>query len=166
MLFRSYSQSGVITSVVVQPTTAPDDPATNQLLDRLRTQTSEKIAPSGAQIYVGGTQAVTQDFTSVLISVLPLFLIIVIGLGFVALFLLFRSLVIPLTAAITSLLSFAAALGVTVTVFQHGVGASLIGVSTTGPILPFLPIMVFAILFGLSMDYEVFLVSQIGRAHV
>ena len=155
-----YSQSGIVTSVVVQPTTAPDDPATNALLTRLRTQTSAAIAPSGAAIYVGGTQAVTQDFTNVLIDVLPLFLLVVVGLGFLALFMLFRSFVIPLTAAITSLLSFAAALGVTVAVFQWGVGASLIGVATTGPILPFLPIMVFAILFGLSMDYEVFLVSR------
>lgn len=155
-----FSESGVITSVVVQPTTAPDDPATAQLLERLRTQTSDAIAPSGAAIYVGGVQAVTQDFTSVLISVLPLFLLVVVGLGFLALFLLFRSLVIPLTAAITSLLSFGAALGVTVAVFQWGWGASLIGVATTGPILPFLPIMVFAILFGLSMDYQVFLVSR------
>ena len=155
-----FSQSGIVTSVLVQPTTAPDDPATNELLTRLRTVTSEQIAPTGAAIYVGGTQAVTQDFTNVLISVLPLFLLVVIGLGFIALFLLFRSLLIPLTAAVTSLLSFAAALGVTVAVFQWGWGASLIGVATTGPILPFLPIMVFAILFGLSMDYEVFLVSR------
>lgn len=155
-----FSDNGLVTSVLVQPTTAPDDPATNQLLERLRTQTSAEIAPSGAAIYVGGVQAVTQDFTNVLISVLPLFLFVVIGLGFLALFLLFRSVVIPLTAAVTSLLSFSAALGVTVAVFQWGWGANLIGVSTTGPILPFLPIMVFAILFGLSMDYEVFLVSR------
>ncbi len=155
-----YSQSGVITSILVRPTTAPDDPATNALLDRLRQQTASSIAPSGAAIYVGGTQAVTQDFTTVLIDVLPFFLILVVGLGFIALVLLFRSLVVPLTAAITSLMSFAAALGVTVAVFQWGVGASLIGVATTGPILPFLPIMVFAILFGLSMDYQVFLVTR------
>jgi RND superfamily putative drug exporter len=155
-----FSQNGIVTSVLVQPTTAPDDPATNDLLNRLRTVTTEQIAPTGAMIYVGGTQAVTQDFTNVLISVLPLFLLVVIGLGFVALFLLFRSLLIPMTAAVTSLLSFSAALGVTVAVFQWGWGASLIGVATTGPILPFLPIMVFAILFGLSMDYEVFLVSR------
>jgi putative drug exporter of the RND superfamily len=155
-----FSDNGIVTSVLVQPTTAPDDPATNELLNRLRTETTAAITPSGAAIYVGGVQAVTQDFTTVLISVLPLFLLVVIGLGFLALFLLFRSLVIPLTAAVTSLLSFAAALGVTVAVFQWGWGASLIGVSTTGPILPFLPIMVFAILFGLSMDYEVFLVSR------
>ena len=155
-----YSQSGLVTSLLVQPTTSPDDPATNALLDRLRTETAAKVAKTGAAIYVGGTQAVTDDFTQVLVDVLPLFLTVVIGLGFLALFMLFRSFVIPITAAITSLLSFFAALGITVAVFQWGWGASFIGVSTTGPILPFLPIMVFAILFGLSMDYEVFLVSR------
>jgi len=73
---------------------------------------------------------------------------------------LFRSLVVPLTAAITSLLSLAAAMGITTAVFQNGTGASLLGVTSTGPIFPFLPVMVFAILFGLSMDYQVFLVSR------
>lgn len=155
-----YSDNGVLTNLLVQPTTAPAAEATAELLDRLRTTTADAIAPSGASIYVGGTQAVSQDFTDVLVSVLPLFLTVVIGFGFLALMLLFRSLVIPLTAAITSLLSFGAALGVTVAVFQWGWGSNLLGVSTTGPILPFLPIMVFAILFGLSMDYEVFLVSR------
>jgi RND superfamily putative drug exporter len=77
---------------------------------------------------------------------------------------LFRSLVIPITAALTSLLSFAGALGVTVAVFQLGIGDSLLDVSGTGPILPFLPLMVFAILFGLSMDYQVFLVSRMREA--
>jgi RND superfamily putative drug exporter len=115
-------------------------------------------------MFVGGTQAVTADFTQVLTSVLPLFLSVVIGLGFIALMVLFRSLLIPLTAAITSLLSFAAALGVTVAVFQWGWGASLLGLSGTGPIFPFLPVMVFAILFGLSMDYQVFLVSRMREA--
>ena len=93
-------------------------------------------------------------------AALPLFLLLVVGLGFLALMLLFHSILIPLTAAITSLLSFGAALGITVSVFQDGVADSLLGVTGTGPILPFLPIMVFAILFGLSMDYQVFLVSR------
>ena len=78
--------------------------------------------------------------------------------------LLFRSLLIPLTAAITSLLSFAAALGITVSVFQIGRLADFLGITGTGPILPFLPIMVFAILFGLSMDYQVFLVSRMRES--
>jgi len=96
----------------------------------------------------------------VLGDALPIFLLIVIGLGFLALVLLFHSLVVPLTAAITSLLSFAAAMGITVAVFQWGWFAGPLGVVSTGPIFPFLPIMVFAILFGLSMDYQVFLVSR------
>ncbi|MFM8774789.1 MAG: MMPL family transporter, partial [Actinomycetota bacterium] len=117
-------------------------------------------AATGATIYIGGSQAITQDFTQVLIDVLPLFLGIVIFLGFLALMILFRSILVPLTAAVTSLLSFAAAMGITVAVFQWGWLAGPLGVTSTGPIFPFLPVMVFAILFGLSMDYQVFLVSR------
>jgi RND superfamily putative drug exporter len=150
-----------VTSVIVYPTTAPADPETAALLDRIRgTTTAEVEKATGARLYVGGSQAVATDFTTVLSGALPLFLLIVIGFGFVALLVLFHSLVIPLTAAITSLLSFGASLGVTVAVFQLGVADKVLGVSGTGPILPFLPIMVFAILFGLSMDYQVFLVTR------
>ena len=152
---------GDITSVIVQPSTGPQDEATRTLLDRIRSTTTQTITDgSGAQIYVGGALAVDEDFTGVLSAALPLFLLLVVGLGFLALMLLFHSILIPLTAAVTSLLSFAAALGITVSVFQDGVANSLLGVTGTGPILPFLPIMVFAILFGLSMDYQVFLVSR------
>ena len=150
-----------ITSVIVQPSTGPQEEATRTLLDRIRSTTTQTItSTSGARIYVGGALAVDEDFTGVLSAALPLFLLLVVGLGFLALMLLFHSLLIPLTAAVTSLLSFAAALGVTVSVFQDGVGDAVLGVTGTGPILPFLPIMVFAILFGLSMDYQVFLVSR------
>src|SRR5690606_17911799 len=110
--------------------------------------------------YVGGATAVAEDFSAVLSSKLAPFLLIVVGLGFLVLMVLFRSLVIPLTAAITALLSYFAALGVTVAVFQWGWLANVIGVSEPGPILPFVPVMMFAILFGLSMDYQVFLVSR------
>jgi RND superfamily putative drug exporter len=109
---------------------------------------------------VGGTQAITSDFTDVLAKALPLLLAVVIGLGFLTLVLLFRSILVPLTGALTSLLSLGAAMGVTVAVFQWGWLANVFGLSGTGPIAPFLPIMVFAILFGLSMDYQVFLVSR------
>ena len=150
-----------ITSVIVQPGSSPTAQQTTALLDRIRTDTAPKIAAATkAEIYVGGTQAVSEDFTSELNAALPVFLLLVVGLGFVALMLLFHSLLIPLTAAVTSLMSFFAALGVTVAVFQLGIADSLLGVTGTGPILPFLPIMVFAILFGLSMDYQVFLVSR------
>lgn len=157
----AFGAGGNVTSVLVQPTTSPQDEATAATLERLRNTTAVEIKEKdGTQIFVGGSQAVSTDFTDVLIRVLPLFLLLVVGLGFLALILLFHSLVIPLTAAITSLLSFAAAMGVTVAVFQWGVADLLLGVNGTGPILPFLPVMVFAILFGLSMDYQVFLVSR------
>ena len=150
-----------VQAIAVYPTTAPQDEATTELLDRLRTETDPAIAEAtGAKLYVGGTSAITSDFTDVLQSALPLFLAIVIGLGFLALVLLFHSIVVPLTAAITSLLSFAAAMGITVAVFQWGWLSGPLGVPGTGPIFPFLPIMVFSILFGLSMDYQVFLVTR------
>ena len=157
----AFSDNGIVTSVLITPETAPQDVATSELLDRLRTETAPAIeAETGATMYVGGAQAITQDFTQVLINVLPLFLGIVVLLGFLALMVLFRSLLVPLTAAVTSLLSFGAALGITVAVFQWGWLAGPLGITATGPIFPFLPVMVFAILFGLSMDYQVFLVSR------
>jgi len=157
----AFSDNGIVTSILITPESAPQDVATSDLLDRLRSQTAPAVeAATGATIFVGGAQAITQDFTQVLINVLPLFLGIVVLLGFLALMILFRSILVPLTAAVTSLLSFGAALGITVAVFQWGWLAGLLGVTATGPIFPFLPVMVFAILFGLSMDYQVFLVSR------
>jgi putative drug exporter of the RND superfamily len=157
----SAQKAQTVQAIAVYPTSSPQDEATTELLDRLRSEVAPQVLETtGAKIYVGGTQAITSDFTTVLKDALPLFLAIVIGLGFLALMLLFHSLVIPLTAAITSLLSFAAAMGITVAVFQWGWFSEILGVPGTGPIMPFLPIMVFAILFGLSMDYQVFLVSR------
>jgi len=155
----AFDAKGTLTSVLVQPTTSPQDEATADTLARIRDVTAPEVATS-ATLYVGGTQAISTDFTAQLQKMLPIFLLLVVGLGFLALMLLFHSLVIPLTAAVTSLMSFAGALGITVAVFQHGTLASVLDVTGTGPILPFLPIMVFAILFGLSMDYQVFLVTR------
>ncbi len=161
----TFGDGGRVTSILVQPTTSPQDPATAALLERIRSVTAVEIdKKDGTKIYVGGSQAVSTDFTDVLIKVLPLFLLLVVGLGFFALMLLFHSIVIPLTAAVSSLLSFAGAMGVTVAIFQWGWLDSVLGVSGTGPILPFLPVMVFAILFGLSMDYQVFLVSRMKES--
>ncbi len=152
------AQVGVIQ---VFPTTAPQDAATTDLLFHLReTVIPQALGQSGATAYVGGFQAVTVDFTKVLSDALPWFLLIVIGLGFLALLFLFRSVLVPLMGVLFSLLSLAASLGITVAVFQWGWFASLINLQNTGPIFPFLPIMVFAILFGLSCDYQVFLVSR------
>ena len=150
-----------VQAIAVYPASAPQDEATAQLLTTLRDQVNPALEEAtGAQLYVGGTQAITQDFTTVLSDALPIFLAVVVGLGFIALVILFHSILVPLTGALTSLLSLAAAMGITVAIFQWGWFADLLGIAGTGPIFPFVPIMVFAILFGLSMDYQVFLVSR------
>jgi len=147
--------------IQVQPTTGPQNAATTELLKTLRTQViPDATKGTGIKAYVGGSTAITQDFSKTLADALPFFLLVVVGLGFLVLVILFRSLLIPLTAALTALLSFGAALGITVFVFQWGNFTSLFAITGTGPILPFLPIMLFSILFGLSMDYQVFLVSR------
>ena len=151
----------LVQAIVVYPDSAPQDAETTDLLNELRDEVNPALeAATGAALYVGGAQAITQDFTTVLTDALPIFLAVVVGLGFIALVILFHSLLVPLTGALTSLLSLGAAMGVSVAVFQWGWFADLLGVSGTGPIFPFVPIMVFAILFGLSMDYQVFLVSR------
>ena len=150
-----------VAPVQVVPKTAPQDQATTDLLFHLREDVIPgATADSGARAYVGGFQAVTADFTKVLQQSLPWFLLIVVGLGFVAMVVLFRSVLVPATGVLSGLLSLAAALGVTVAVFQWGWFADLISLQSTGPIFPFLPVMVFSILFGLSCDYQVFLVSR------
>ncbi|HAM24701.1 MAG TPA: hypothetical protein DCM51_03995, partial [Actinobacteria bacterium] len=142
--------------ITVYPTSAPQDQATQGLLNRLR----EEVIPAatkgtGVKAYVGGTKAITIDFGRVLSDALPLFLVIVIGLGIVALSILFRSLLVPVIGALASLISYGAALGISVAVFQWGWIKDLFGVQATGPIAPFVPVFLFAILFGLSMDYQV-----------
>ena len=112
-------------------------------------------------VLVGGQTAIFEDFSGVLSQKLPLFIGVVVLLSFLLLMAVFRSLVVPLMASVMNLLSAGAAFGVITAIFQWGWGASLIGIDRTGPIEAFLPVMVFAILFGLSMDYEVFLVSRI-----
>jgi len=155
-----------VTVVKVVPETGPQDEATDTLLDTLRNDTIPQVKDAtGVEGYVGGTTAITADFSSVMAKALPLFLSVVVGLGFLMLLILFRAPVVSLTAVVTSLLSFVASLGITVAVFQWGWLNDILGVTGTGPIFPFLPVMVFAILFGLSMDYQVFLVSRMQEEH-
>ena len=116
---------------------------------------------TGTTVLVGGFTAIFVDFAHVLGQKLPLFIGLVVLLSFLLLAMVFRSIVIPLTAAVMNLLSIGAAFGVLTAVFQHGWMGSIIGVTRPGPIEAFLPVMMFAILFGLSMDYEVFLLSRI-----
>jgi RND superfamily putative drug exporter len=146
---------------LVYPTSAPQSLATTNLVEQLRRDTLPPVAHStGASILVGGQQATTIDFTNVLSSKLPLFIGIVVALSALLLLIVFRSLVIPIQAAFMNLLSIGASLGVVVAIFQWGWLGSLFNVKG-GPIEAFIPVMLFAIVFGLSMDYEVFLVSRI-----
>ncbi|HEX3460874.1 MAG TPA: MMPL family transporter [Acidimicrobiales bacterium] len=149
--------------IQVYPASAPQDSATATLINQLRTQTLPRAVPPGSNlaVYVGGTTAIFADFSRVLTSKLPLFIGLVVILSFLLLAAVFRSVVIPLTAAVMNLLSIGAAFGVLVAVFQWGWLSAIFGVNRAGPVESFLPVMLFAILFGLSMDYEVFLVSRI-----
>jgi putative drug exporter of the RND superfamily len=143
-------------------TTSPQAAATTNLVNHLRAVTIPRaVARSGLVVYVGGTTAVFIDFANVISSKLPLFFGLVILLSLLLLAVVFRSVVIPLTAAVMNLLSVGAAFGIITAVFQWGWLGSIFGVSRTGPVESFLPVMLFAILFGLSMDYQVFLVTRI-----
>jgi RND superfamily putative drug exporter len=146
----------------VFPNSAPQDAATTDLIDSLRDQViPAAVGPSGLTVYVGGITAIFADFASVLTAKLPIFIGVVVLLSFLLLAVVLRSLVVPLKAAIMNLLSIAAAFGILTAVFQWGWLGGVFGVSRPGPVEAFLPVMLFAILFGLSMDYEIFLVMRI-----
>jgi RND superfamily putative drug exporter len=148
----------------VTPTTGPQDRATVKLLHRLRADVIPKAtAGTGLKVHVGGETAGGIDFANVMGQRLPLFLIGVLTMSFLLLLLVFRSVLMPLKAVLMNLLSIGAAFGAMVAVFQWGRGGHLIGV-TGAPIESWAPMMLFAIVFGLSMDYEVFLISSI-REH-
>jgi RND superfamily putative drug exporter len=152
---------------ILYPRTAPQDQATVNLLSRLRhTDIPQAEAGSSLQVHVGGVTAGGTDFSHILSEKLPEFVGVVVLLAFLLLGLVFRSLVIPLTAAVMNLLSIGAAFGVMTATFQYGWGTSLLGLTKNGPIDVFVPVLMFAVLFGLSMDYEVFLVSRMHEEWV
>jgi RND superfamily putative drug exporter len=153
--------AGDTAAITVYPTTSPQSSQTTGLVNRLRSDVLPPLAnSSGTALYIGGATATQVDFARVLGNKLPFFIGVVVLLSALLLLIVFRSLLIPLQAALMNLLSIAAALGVVQAIFQRGWLADLIGVQP-GPISAFVPVMVFAIVFGLSMDYEVFLVSRI-----
>ncbi|WDF44780.1 MMPL family transporter [Streptomyces sp. T12] len=152
-----------VTVIQVVPTTSPQSEQTDQLIDRLR---DDVIPQSGAEAHVGGVTAVFKDFASVTGDRLPYFVATIIALGFLLLLVAFRSLVVPLTAALMNLIAAAASFGVLVAIFQWGWGTELIGVGKEGPITSFLPVIMLSLLFGLSMDYQVFLVSRMHEEWV
>ena len=144
------------------PTTSPQSADTTDLLDRIRADSIPPVEEAtGAQIHVGGINAIFEDFGNAIADKLPLFIGVVVLLSALLLMIVFRSIWVPLKAILMNLLSIGAAFGLIVAVFQWGWGASLIGVDSTGPIISFFPIFLFSIVFGLSMDYEVFLMSRI-----
>ncbi len=147
--------------VAVLPTTSPQSVETASLIDHLRdTLIPDAEASTTLRVYVGGQTAIFQDFAAVLAGKLLLFIAVIVLLGCLLLLVAFRSIVIPLTAAVMNLLAAGASVGVVVAVFQWGWGSEVLGLGKPGPIEAFLPVMLVAILFGLSMDYQVFLVSR------
>ncbi len=153
--------------VTVTPTTSPESVQTSQLIDHLRAEVIP-AAESGTtlKVYVGGATAIFKDFSGVLSGKLPLFITVIVGLGFLLLVVAFRSLLVPATAAVMNLLAAAASFGVIVAFFQWGWGSDPLGLGKAGPIEAFIPVMMLSILFGLSMDYQVFLVSRMNEEWV
>ncbi|MCQ9183878.1 MMPL family transporter [Streptomyces sp. IBSBF 2953] len=152
-----------VTVIQVVPTTSPQSKETDALIDRLR---DDVVPQAGVTAHVGGVTAVSKDFATVTGDRLPLFVATIIGLGFLLLLVAFRSLVVPLTAAVMNLIAAAASFGVLVAIFQWGWGLDLLGLGKEGPINAFLPVIMLSLLFGLSMDYQVFLVSRMHEEWV
>ena len=157
------SADGSLSLVIAYPTTAPQDEATTSLIKTLR---NDVIPQTGVEAKVGGFTAAGVDFADVIGGRMPLLFIGVLSLSFLLLMAVFRSLLVPLKAVIMNLLSIGAAYGVIVAIFQWGWGMNLIGVGKAGPIESWAPMMLFAIVFGLSMDYEVFLLSRVREEYL
>ena len=152
--------------ITVLPNSAPQDQATVGLIQDLRTDLHKDFAGSGARPLVGGSVALFIDVGQHVDSRLPIFLGAVIALSFLLLMAVFRSVLVPIKAAIMNLLSIGSSFGILVAIFQWGWLGGLLGVSREGPVESFLPMMLFAVLFGLSMDYEFFLVSRIREEYI
>ncbi|MFT7649865.1 MAG: RND superfamily putative drug exporter [Candidatus Poriferisodalaceae bacterium] len=160
------SEAGVAT-LLAFPTTSPQDAATLDTIQRLRSEVLPSVLEdSPARAHIGGQTASSADIGDRVNSRLPLFITAVLGLSFLLLMMVFRSVLVPLKAALLNLLSIGSAYGVLVMVFQWGWGAGLIGLESTAPIDPFIPMFMFAVLFGLSMDYEVFLLSRVREEYL
>ena len=153
------SADGTAAVLTATPITGPQDDATLEMLDRLRASMPEGV-------YVGGFTAAMDDFQAILVDNLPIVITVVLSASFLLMVLAFRSLVVPLKAVVVNLLSVGAAYGVLVLAFQTETGADLLGLPGTVPIAAYVPILMFAILFGLSMDYEVFLLSRVREEYL
>ncbi|MDO0911568.1 MMPL family transporter [Streptomyces sp. DT2A-34] len=157
----TYNTGGDTAYLTVVPESSPQSRQTSDLVDRLRSEVLPRAETgTSLDVHVGGMTAGYDDFADVIVGKLPLFVGVVIGLGCLLLLLAFRSVGIPLKAAVMNVAAVAAAFGVVVAIFQWGWGSELLGLGRAGPIEPFLPVIMVSVLFGLSMDYQVFLVSR------
>jgi RND superfamily putative drug exporter len=156
------NEDGTGAQVMVTPATGPDDTATEELLQALRDGQAGLEQRTGTTIGVTGLTAITVDVSERLSDALPVYLSVVIGLAFVLLMIVFRSILVPLTATLGFLLSVLATLGATVAVFQEGA----FGLMEGQPIVSFMPIFLIGVVFGLAMDYQVFLVTRMREAHI
>ncbi|UZX01721.1 MMPL family transporter [Arthrobacter sp. CDRTa11] len=162
----AFGQGGDTAVITVIPKSGPASVQTEDLVHTIRDDSGDWRSQTGAQVYVTGTTAAGIDVSQKLSDALVPYLAVIVGLAFVLLMLVFRSILIPLKAVGGFLLSVMAAFGAVVAVFQNGFAASILGIDNPGPIISFLPILLVGILFGLAMDYEVFLVTRIREEHV
>jgi putative drug exporter of the RND superfamily len=161
-----FNESGEVAIIIVTPSGSPASQATKDLVERMRDEAAQIRQNSGINAMVTGTTAINIDTSDTLTAALPVFLVLVVGLALLLLAAVFRSIPVPVKAAVGFLLTIAASLGAVVWIFQEGNLADLLGVASTGPIVSFLPVLMIAILFGLAMDYEVFLVSRMREGYV
>jgi RND superfamily putative drug exporter len=157
------NQDGTTALVAVVPTTGPTDPVTEDTVHAIRATVADV---QGADVALTGITAIGIDISEKLADALPVYLLLVVGLSVLLLMLVFRSILVPVKAALGFLLTVGATFGLTTAVFQEGHLADLVGVDTPGPLVSFLPIILIGILFGLAMDYEVFLVSRMREDFV
>jgi RND superfamily putative drug exporter len=160
------NEAGDLTIATVTPTSSPASDETKDLVNLIRDKADQVQADTGIKAYVGGTTALNIDTNDTLSAALPRYVLVVVGLALLLLTIVFRSILVPIKAALGFLLSIAASLGLTVWIFQDGNLADLFAVGSTGPVVSFLPVLLIGILFGLAMDYEVFLLSRMRESFV
>ncbi len=161
-----FNPEGDAALMTIFPATAPQDEATSDLIQRLRARLAADVASDDLTPLVGSPTAIFIDLANQIADSMPLFFAAVIGLSVILLAVVFRSILVPIKAALMILLSVGVGLGVVTAIFQWGWLSGLLGVTTTGPVESFLPMMIFAIVFGLSMDYEVFLLTRVQEEYL
>ena len=161
-----FNPAGYTAIIAVVPASGPGEESTGALVGAIRDLRPDLISQTGSELYVTGNTALGIDISSKLLGALPVFLVVIVGLALLLLMLAFRSILVPIKATLGFLLSLAATFGALVAVFQWGWLKGVFGVASTGPILSFLPILLVGLLFGLAMDYELFLVSRMREDHV